>query len=147
MLNGIYLAIKAQLKTPTDSMTGEEREGTALPVEWYNVQYEGTMIHENGFFVEFPEKLGFEQISKEDRRAPVKIRLHAYSKALQTQDGISDAQTLAHEAIAMQAKNLLDGFAPANGACKRLTLTGWQHWHRWKGWMVTFVEFEAKKVI
>ncbi len=121
------------------------------PTEWYNVQYEETMINDAGFFFEFPDELKFENVSKEMRRAPIKIRLHVYSKALRTTDGIPDAAVVAHEALALQALALLDGFTPATDDGKTLTsrllFTGWRHWHRWRGWMVTFVEFEAKKVL
>jgi len=145
MLNDIYQAIKAQLNDPTDDLDGNARTGTDKTVEWYNVQYEGVMIHDDGFFIEFLNKLDFEGVSKELRRAPVKIRLHCYSKALQTHDGITDASVEAHETLALKAKALLDGHTPANGSCSRVTFSGWQHWHRWKGWMVTFIDFEAKK--
>jgi hypothetical protein len=145
MLNNIYQAIKSQLTTPTNSINGNPRTGTGKPVEWYNVQYEGTMINDDGFFVQFPELLNFQGQSKELRRAPVKIRVHCYSKALQTHDGITDDSVEAHEVLALKAKALLDGHTPTNGSCSRLSFAGWQHWHRWKGWMVTFIDFEAKK--
>ena len=43
MLNNIYQAVKGRLNPIEKS------------IEWYNVQYEGTMINETGFFIEFPE--------------------------------------------------------------------------------------------
>lgn len=140
MLNDIYLAVKAQIKTPADP----NQEGIDLPIEWYNVQYEGTIINEKGFFVEFPDKLNFQVESRDLRRAPVKVRLHYYSKLPATQDGIPDSQVADHETIALHAMDLLDCFIPANQACGRLTFSGWQHWHRWRGWMVTFIEFDSK---
>lgn len=133
MLNNIYQAVKGRLNPIEKS------------IEWYNVQYEGTMINETGFFIEFPEILKFEATSKQMRRAPVKLRLHVYSKAMQTHDGITDTAVQEHEATALEALGLVDGFTPANNACSRLTFTAWQHWHRWKGWMVTLIDFEAKK--
>ena len=147
MLNDIYQAIKGQLKTPSNSITGEPREGIDLNCEWFNMQYDGTMVHDSGFFVAFPDRIPFDRISKQARRTSVLIRLHHYSKAMQTHDGLSDATVEEHEDVALKAKALLDGFTPANGACKRLEFVGWQHWHKWKGWMVTFIEFEAKKEI
>jgi len=122
-----------------------------MPTEWYNVQYEETMINDAGFFFEFPDELKFENVSKEMRRAPIKIRLHVYSNALRTTDGIPDAAVVAHESLALQALALLDGFTPVaddgQRVTSRLQLVSWKHWHRWRGWMVTFVEFEAKKVL
>ena len=142
MLYPIFTVFKDRLNNP-DTMA----PGIDLPVEWFNMQYDGTMINQQGFFVEFPEKLNFENASNQMRRSPVKIRLHYYSMVPQTQDGIADETVQEHELIANQAKSLLDGYTPENGSCSRLTFIGWQHWHRWKGWMVTYIEFEAKKTL
>lgn len=133
MLYSIYSAIKTKLAT------------LGLPQEWYNVQYEETMINESGLFVEFPEPLKFDDLTSDARRANVLIRIHFYSKALRTHDGIADSQVQAHETVALQVKDLLDGWLPEGAALTRLKFRNWQHWHRWKGWMVTFIEFEAKK--
>lgn len=135
MLYDIYTAIKTKLAT------------LGLPQEWYNVQYEETIINNDGLFVEFPERLPFAGVSKDMRRAPVKIRMHIYSKALRTSDGIPEATVQAHEALALQLKGLLDGWTPAGTKASRLKFTDWHHWHRYKGWMVTFVEFDAKIVL
>lgn len=135
MLYEIYTAIKIRLAT------------LSLPQEWYNVQYEETMINEQGLFVEFPDPLKFEADSKEQRSAPVKIRVHVYSKAIRTTDGISDLTVDAHEGTAENVLELLNGWLPGILKLGRFKFTGWQHWHRWKGWMVTFVEFEAKKIL
>lgn len=155
MLNDIYQAVKAQLQTIT---------GT-YPVEWFNAQYEAVMIHEAGFFVEFPEALLFDQLSKDARRTPVKIRVHVYSKVVGTHDGITDADVEAHEAIALDALDTLDKTelikttstpAPIEGdppiittelLSTRLQFRGWQHWHKWRGWMVTYVDFDCKKML
>lgn len=118
-----------------------------LPQEWYNVQYEETMINNNGLFVEFPEKLLFNAVSKDMRRSPIKIRMHIYSKVVRTSDGIPDEVVQAHEALASQIQTLMDGWTPLGTKVNRLEFTGWQHWHRYKGWMVTFVEFDAKIIL
>lgn len=133
MLDPIFEAISQQLASLN------------LPVEWYNVQYEETIATENGFFVEFFERIPIDEISKDAMRAPVKIRLHVYSKAIRTTDGIPAATVQAHETIAKNARDLLRNWAPEG--CKKLNWIGWQHWHRWKGWMVTFVEFETKMMV
>lgn len=133
MLYPIYTAVKDRLNI------------LAQHTEWYNVQYEGTILRQTGLFIEFPDELKFDPESKSMRRTPVKIRVHYYSKAMQTQDGISDSVVLDHETIAREVMDLLDGFTPTNGSCKRMMFMGWKHWHRWKGWMVTFIDFTAKK--
>lgn len=142
MLYPIYTAFKQRL-----NQAEAPAEPINLPVEWFNAQYDGTIINPAGFFVEFPDKLAFENVAKDWRRAAAKVRLHYYSLLPQTQDGIADDTVAQHEAIALQAMKLLDGYIPANESSSRLTFTGWQHWHRWKGWMVTFIEFEAKKAL
>jgi hypothetical protein len=154
MLNDIYQEVKSALQAITGS----------YPVEWFNMQYEGVIIHENGFFVEFPEALLFDQLTKDIRRTPIKIRVHVYSKVINTADGIADADVAAHEEIALEALDALDkqeliktttippvveGGQPTytyETLCTRLQFRGWQHWHKWKGWMVTYVDFECKKV-
>lgn len=132
MLNNIYQAVKSRLNT------------TGKPVEWYNAQYDAVMLNEEGVFVEFPEKMNFAADSKQLRRAPVTVRLHVYTKALMDNDGITDAQVESHETLALSCKALMDGYTPADNSCSRLTFYAWQHWHRYNGWMVTFVEFTAK---
>lgn len=133
MLDPIYESISERLAS------------LELPVEWYNVQYEESMIHDAGFFVEFPDRIPIDELSKDAMRAPVKIRLHTYSKALRTNDGIPAETIQDHEKKAKDARDLLRNWAPEG--CKKLNWTGWQHWHRWKGWMVTFVEFETKMMV
>lgn len=133
MLYSIYTAIKTKLATLN------------LPIEWYNVQYEETMINESGIFVEFPEPLKFDQNTSDARRAEVKIRVHIYSKALRTTDGIPDLIVDSHEGIAEDVREALDFWKPTGADCSPFKFSGWQHWHRWKGWMVTYVEFNAKK--
>jgi len=141
MLNDIYTAIKLQLNTADEDLT-------LKGIEWYNVQYESTIANTPRIFVEFPEPLKIDAISKDTRRTPVKIRLHVVTQAITGTDGvIPDTLAEAHETTAMMAKNALDAFAPGNGSCGPLKWSGWQHWHKYRGWMVTFVEFEAKKLL
>ena len=147
MLNPIYKAIKQQLITADEDLT-------LKGIEWYNVQYESTIASTPRIFVEFPEPLVIDQISKDARRTPVKIRLHVVTQALTGTDGtIPDSLVDTHEEIATWAKDAIDHFIPppSTGSginpCKQMNLTGWQHWHKYKGWMVTFVEFEAKKML
>lgn len=147
MLYPIYQVLKQHLNDPS----ADGLEGIDLPNEWFNMQYDGTMIHDEGFFIEFPNELNFESVSTQMRRAPLRIRLHHYTKIVTTHDGIPDSAVLDHEVIGHKAKKLLDGFTPldenGNKLCERLQFAVWRHWHRWKGRMVTYVEFESKKVL
>lgn len=141
MLKDIYTAVKSHLNE-------EDSEGTIKGIEWYNVQYESTIASTPRIFVEFPEPLKIDAISKDARRTPVKIRLHVVTQAITGTDGtIPDAVVDAHEQIATWAKDAIDHFTPPDGCTRQMNLTSWQHWHKYKGWMVTFVEFEAKKTI
>lgn len=135
MLYDIYQAIKTKLSS------------LGLPHEWYNVQYEETIISDKGLFVEFPDPLVFDDISKDGTRATVRVRVHIYSKALRTTDGIPDAAVAGHETTALAVKDLLQNWDSAIDGLTRLRFRQWQHWHRYRGWMVTFVEFECKRSI
>ncbi|WP_346856571.1 hypothetical protein [uncultured Draconibacterium sp.] len=137
MLNNIYSAIKLQLSSIE----------TAENTQWFNMQYENKgWPFANGFFVEFPDALDFEFISNSARKAAVKVRIHAYSKFVQTQDGVSDSEVLTHETLALAVKTALERFAPEKDSVqltKPLLFSGWRHWHRLNGWMVTYIEFNT----
>lgn len=139
MLKDIYTAIKQQL-------IAEDENSTLKGIEWYNVQYESTIASTPRIFVEFPEPLVIDAISKDARRTGIKIRLHVVTQALTETDGaIPDSVVTAHELTATMVKNAIDHFTPADGCTRQMNLSAWQHFHKYKGWMVTFVEFEAKK--
>jgi hypothetical protein len=144
MLNSIYKAIKQQLNTADEDLV-------LKGIEWYNVQYESTIASTPRIFVEFPDPLKFDHVSKEMKRTPVKIRLHVVTQALTGTDGtIPDTMVAAHEVTANFALDTLKRFVPKLGEVALTSpfdFTVWQHWHKHKGWMVTFVEFEAKKVL
>jgi hypothetical protein len=49
--------------------------------------------------------------------------------------------------MALSVKTALERFIPEkDGAklAKPLLFSGWRHWHRLNGWMVTYVEFDSK---
>lgn len=142
MLYEIYTSVKTRLSTIL-GLKG---------VEWYNVQYESAIATTPRVFIEFPEALSFVSVSKEARRTPLKLRLHVVSQAIALTDGTVDDQTAAdHEVVATSVQTTIEGFVPVNGSAKQLTsplrLGGWQHFHKHKGWMVTFVEFDARMLL
>lgn len=143
MLYPIYTAIEQQLSTAD---TGNLLKG----VEWYNVQYEGTIASTPRVFVEFPEKLTFDQISKQQRRTPIRVRLHVVSQAITSSDGtIDNSVPQQHEQTAQMVLNAIDKFTPTadgNALSTPLRFNAWQHFHKHKGWMVTFIEFEGRMV-
>lgn len=144
MLNDIYKAIKSHL-------IEADEDSILKGIEWYNVQYESTIASTPRIFVEFPNPLVFDRVSKDMKRTAFKVRLHVVTQALSGTDGaIPDTMVDAHETAANFALNTLKRFVP-QAAGEDLTtpfdFTLWQHWHKYRGWMVTFVEFDAKKVL
>lgn len=140
MLHDIYTDIKGHL-------SAADEDATIKGIEWYNVQYEGSIATTPRLFVEFPDALNFELLSKDGlKRADVKIRLHVVTQAITLADGVIDDSVSAdHEAVALWVKEELDRYVPTNNSCGILRFTAWQHWHKYRGWMVTFVEFVARK--
>ncbi len=143
MLYDIYTAVKNRLNT---SDTESELKG----IEWYNVQYEGSIPTTPRVFIEFPEKLSFDQVSKQMRRSPMRVRAHVVSQAIAGADGaVSDTIALDHEDVVYLVLEALDKFTPEKAdiaLTSPFQLSGWQHFHKHKGWMVTFLEFDCKKV-
>lgn len=134
MLYTIYNTIKEKLAA--DPAFSE------LPVEWFNAQYDGIITNQEGFFIEFPDEMPFSQVSSDKKQAPARVRIHHYKSVINTQDGISDSEVLLHETNSLAAKECLKGLK-AEGYT-RLQFAGWQHWHRWAGWMVNFIVFSFK---
>lgn len=141
MLHDIYNAIKTQL-------TGV---AAAENTQWFNMQYENKgWPYRTGFFIEFPEQVNFEFVSNAARQAPLKVRVHVYAQQVQTHDGLPDSEVVSHETMALAVKTALERFIPEkNGAklAKPLLFSGWRHWHRLNGWMVTYVEFDSRMQI
>jgi hypothetical protein len=144
MLFPIYTAVKNQLTT-------SDVDAKLKGIEWYNVQYEGVITNAPRVFIEFPDALKFDEISKDARRSPLRIRLHVVTQAIAGTDGaIPDTTAEEHEAIAKLVEGWIDTFIPQeNGSnlTSMLRLTGWQHFHKYKGWMVTFLEFTARMTL
>lgn len=138
MLNDIYTAIKTQLAAIA----------AAENTQWFNMQYENKgWPYRAGFFIEFPEQLNFDFVSNAARQAPLKVRVHVYAQQVQTHDGLPDSEVSAHETMALAVKTALERFIPEkDGAklAKPFLFSGWRHWHRLNGWMVTYVEFDSK---
>jgi len=133
----IYKAIEAELKKIPE----------LKDVQWYNAQYEGTIHTHPVAFVEFPDPLEMDKISKTLSEGEVLIRVHVTSKVISRHDtAVPDIAIQQNEEIATQVKDNLNGLVPVWGAqvASRLKHVEWQHYHRWKGWMVTFVSFTCK---
>lgn len=137
----MFYQIYSQIR---DSLKGIE---TPLELQWFNSQYEGTIYKTPIAFIEFPERLSIAEAYKGGSRAPLLVRLHIVTTATMTQDGvINDEVILDHEALAIQVSKALNGLPiDFNGNPARpLSIVGWQHFQKWRGWMVTFIDVATK---
>lgn len=119
-------------------------------VQWYNAQYEGTIYVTPVAFVEFPERIPLLPIAGTANRADFVLRIHIASAVAAQQDSsIPDQIIRDHEAIAQQVyDNLMDKqITMKNNRTTSLIPTGWQHYHKYKGWMVTFVDFKGTAIL
>lgn len=120
-------------------------------VAWFNNQYDETIINDRVAYVEFPAPLTPNPVSKQMERSEVTIRLHVVSRVLQKIDGaIADSDIVSHETLCQAILSALRGQAltTADGVAltSRLRWSGWQHHHKYLGWMVTWIEFVGNTV-
>ena len=119
-------------------------------VQWYNAQYEGTIYVSPVAFVEFPERIPLDQVAGSVCRADFALRIHIVSACAAAQDGsIADNIIQEHEAIAVRVMDILQGrqIRMKESRSTSLVPSGWQHYHKYKGWMVTFVDFRAMAIL
>ena len=119
-------------------------------VQWYNAQYDGVIYVSPVAFVEFPERIPLDQVAGSVSRADFALRIHIVSACTAAQDGsISDNVIQDHEAIAGQVQDILQGnqIRMAGSTSTSLVPSGWQHYHKYKGWMVTFVDFKGMAIL
>lgn len=115
-------------------------------VQWYNAQYEGVIYTTPVVFVEFAGRMPLEQVAGLDFKANFAVRIHIVSASQALQDNsISDETISDHETIAEKVLGILQGkqLPMGTGRSTSLVPCGWQHYHAYRGFMVTFVEFEA----
>ena len=119
-------------------------------VQWYNAQYDGIIYVSPVAFVEFPERIPLDQVAGSVSRADFALRIHIVSACTAAQDGsISDNVIQDHEAIASQVQDILQGkqIRMAGSTSTSLVPSGWQHYHKYNGWMVTFVDFKGMAIL
>ena len=138
MLQQFYNPIKEELKAST----------TTKDVQWFNNQYEDTTILQSGInYIEFPDSIEPEDSAKDLRRSPLRIRIHVVTKVVgKTGGGVSDAAVEQHEEFAMSCRETLEYLRiPYDvGLTNPLVFVGWKHYHKWRGWMVTFIDFTTR---
>ncbi|RHR56608.1 hypothetical protein [Parabacteroides sp. AF17-28] len=119
-------------------------------IQWYNAQYDGVIYVSPVAFVEFPERIPLDQVAGSVSRADFALRIHIVSACTAAQDGsISDNVIQDHEAIASQVQDILQGkqIRMVGSTSTSLVPSGWQHYHKYKGWMVTFVDFKGMAIL
>lgn len=138
----LYKYYKA-LKTTLVQITGINS------VEWFNNQYEGTILNDKVVWIEFPEPVVPAEVSKDMQRADLRIRLHVVSRVLQRVDStIADTEIIGHETMsthvleALRATQLTND--DGNLITTKLRWALWQHFHKYEGWMVTWIEFVCR---
>lgn len=119
-------------------------------VQWYNAQYEGTIYVSPVAFVEFPERIPMDQVAGTTFKADAALRIHIASAVAAGQDStIPDNIIQAHEAIAEKTLAILNG----QQVCMRDSRTtslipcGWQHYHKYRGFLITFVDFKTSAIL
>lgn len=117
-------------------------------IDWFNDQYSGTIHTVPAVFIEFPNPLLFETLSKEMSQADLTVKLHIVSKALSSQTGsIQEGVLIAHENINNAVFKALQGvslFIMGLEIHNSLNRTNYEHHQYMKGWLVTTQEFECE---
>lgn len=141
MLYKFFSAIKTRLIADMPELTGG--------VEWFNNQYDAIIPVTPLCFVEFPLPIEPGQVDKDMTRATITARLHVASKVItQVENTVPDQAVIEHEAIAVKARDIVrnEQFTDSNGVpiTTRMRWVKWQHYHNYRGWMVTTIDFEFK---
>lgn len=119
-------------------------------IQWYNAQYEGTIYVSPIAYVEFPERIPLDQIAGTVCKANAALRIHIASAVVAGQDSsISDDIIQEHEIIAEQVLDTLNGKQLRMRQSKTTSLvpSGWQHYHKYKGFLITFVDFTTSAIL
>ncbi len=114
---------------------------------WFNDQYEGTIHTVPAIFIEFPNELLLETLSKKNQQAPLTVRIHTVSKLISETDGsINETDIESHEAINDQVYNLLHGLVAKENdklIFNSLARTRYLQHQYLQGWYVTTQDFEG----
>ena len=133
-----------------DDLQTRLEAATGLPVQWFNVQYEGSIINEKVLFVEFVKSEDNEQLTKQERKEALRIRVHVVTKLLSKTDGsIVEASIQANDLIASTVKASLTRYVVKNGESiltKPLYHANTEPWQRHKGWFIQFIDFTSRLV-
>lgn len=128
-------------------------EVSDVDVVWFNDQYNaGTIVKNKVSFIEFPERIIVDSVSKDAQRVTLPIRVHVVSRVMTKPDlDIPDAEIISHESLTDELLSLLRGMQlldqEGDAISSPIIWRGIQHWHRLQGWMVTWLEFDCKVIV
>jgi hypothetical protein len=116
-------------------------------IDWFNAQYDGIIHTSPCIFIEFPEQLNFQTLSRDVQQAELKIGIHLVSKVMSAQDkSIDEASIAAHDVNCNEIYKLIQGKRDNTGdwlQYNSLNRTGYRHYHDLQGWFVTVQDFEC----
>lgn len=118
--------------------------------QWYNAQYDGVIYVSPIAFVEFPERIPLNRIAGTACRADTALRIHIVSAVAAGQDNsIPDNVIQEHENIAEQILEIMNGKQIRMKQSRTTSLIpgGWQHYHKYKGFLITFIDFSASAIL
>ncbi|OGX23344.1 MAG: hypothetical protein A3K54_00060 [Omnitrophica WOR_2 bacterium RBG_13_44_8] len=117
--------------------------------QWFNDQYSSIIHAEPIVFIEFPDIVNEQWISKETSRAAIPVTIHVVSKSMADNDAsISDAQVKDHDDLAVLVRDALKAYQltyAGSSLGSKLQLTGYQAAHQYKGWLVVKLFFTTKQ--
>jgi hypothetical protein len=157
MLYKFFNSIATRLSSGVSALEG---------VEWFNDQYNGTILKAPMAFVEFPEPIPVEEVSKDLTRSEMTVRIHVVSKVLTKVDNtVPDQAVIDHEDVVVAVRDQLRGYTltetiltvipedppePESILSETLDISNklnWrrvQHFHKFQGWMVTTLDYVFK---
>lgn len=123
-----------------------------VAVVWFNDQYNGTIVPNQNVFVEFPDLIEVNNLSKDAQRITLPVRMHVVSRVMTKPDmEIADAEIMAHEELVATIRDIMRGMVLVDAEDTQLSSpliwAGYQHWHRYQGWMVTWLNFTCKVIV
>ncbi|MCD7838848.1 MAG: hypothetical protein LUG65_08050 [Clostridiales bacterium] len=120
--------------------------GGIQDIQWFNNQYEGVIHIAPCLFIEF-SPLVINRQTKQTNTTDIGIRLHVVSEVVSESDGyIPDSDVLQHEKLAHQALDSVEDkpLTFLEEETRSLRLSGWTHYHKYNGWMVTLIDLKTK---
>lgn len=124
----------------------EQANDVLQDIQWFNNQYEGVVHISPVVFVEF-SPLSITPLTKQNSTTEIDIRLHVVTEMMNESDNdVSDADIISHEELAEKVADAVEGnkLTFGQGTTRPLQVTGWTHYHKYQGFMVTLIDLKTK---